>query len=83
MIKDISEFSCPIETSLFEMFMSTGITGKKYEAILSDSVYKLVHGIELYYDQKTIKKAIKTFIDNEGDDYNPFDYELLEYWSLL
>ena len=83
LIKDIPEFSCPIETTLFEMFISTGITGQKYEAILSDSVYKLVHGIELNYDQKTIKKAIKSFIANKGDDYNPFDYELLEYWSLL
>ena len=83
LIKDIPEFSCPIETSLLEMFMSMGITGKRYEAILSDSVYKLVHGIELNYDQKTIKKAIKSFIDNEGDGYNPFDYELLEYWNLL
>ena len=40
--------------------------GNTYEAILSDSVYKLVHGIELYYDQKTIKKAIKTFIDKRS-----------------
>ena len=86
LIANIPEFSCPMETVLYELFTKNQPYGKTSDSILANVFYNLSHGLPLIYEHNTIIRAIKKYIENMksyGKEYNPFDNELLEYWHFL
>lgn len=82
-IANIPEFSCPMITALYELFTQNQPIGRSAEAILANSFYNLSHGFALNYDRFIIEKAIKKYVDDIGDRYNPIENELIEYWDIL
>lgn len=82
-IADIPEFECQLETALYELIGKNSNTSYTWECVMSDSIYNLSHGLPIKYKHKAIEKAIETYVESEGEGYNPFDNELLEYWDLL
>ena len=86
LIANIPEFSCPIDTALYELFTQNQSGGRSSDAILANAFYNLTHGLPLGYSHSTIAKAIDKRIDytiSIGKDYNPFENDLLECWYVL
>ena len=61
------------------MIIAKGYSINCIESVLADAIYNFSNGNFDKSKKATVEKTVRKYIKQKADEYNPIEYELLEY----